>query len=159
MENVGMENAGIGDVGIENAGIGDVGMENAGIENAGIGDDGMEDAVISEDVVIAGTVMEGDVIGGTVMPDSPRLWAWAACPSVRVTATTLTSIAFIVSVLRQLKPLDETNSRSIVIQGREIKTSFFMQGGLRERLQPSLTGSQVQVHAKVISPVIRQPVG
>ena len=176
IENDGIENAGIGDDGIENAGIGEVGMENAGIENAGIdddgienagienagiGDDGMEDAVISEDVVIAGTEMEDeeDVIGGTVMPAPPRLWAWAASPSVRVAATTLTRIALIVQVLRCMMPLDETNSRTIVIQVRELKLSFFVPGGLRERSQPDFTGGQGPVHVPAISQVIRQVVG
>ena len=61
----------------------------------------MEEDVVVKDVAIEGTVMEGTVIGGTVMLDvPPRLWAWAACPSVRVAATTLTRIALIVSVLR-----------------------------------------------------------
>jgi len=96
-----MENAGIGDDGIENAGIGDDGIENDGIENAGIGDDGIEDVVILADVAIAGTVIEGTVIEGAVMlADPARLWAWAASPSVRVAATTVTRIALIVSVLR-----------------------------------------------------------
>jgi hypothetical protein len=134
---VGIVNAGICDVGIENAGIGDVGIENAGMENAGIGDDGMEDIVVSADVAIDDPDRVDPVIGGTVTSDAPaRPWAWAACPSVRMAAIMPTRIALIVSVLRQLKPLDETNSRSIVIQGRELKISFFVQGGLRERLQP-----------------------
>jgi hypothetical protein len=158
IENVGMENAGIGDVGIVNAGIGDVGivnagigdvgivnagmddcgMENAGIENAGICDDGKEDIFVSADVAIDDPDRVDPVIGGTVTSDAPaRPWAWAACPSVRMAATMPTRIALIVSVLRQLKPLDETNSRSIVIQGRELTISFFVQGGLRERLQPA----------------------
>jgi hypothetical protein len=117
----GIENAGIGDVGIENAGIGDVGIENDGIVNAGIGDDGMEDVPMEVsviDVPAIDPVIDDPVIGGSVMPDAPRLWAWAACPSVRVAATMPKRIALIVSVLRQLKPLDETSFRSIVIQGR-----------------------------------------
>jgi pentapeptide repeat protein len=119
IDNVGIENAGIVDVGIENAGIERVGIENEGIENAGIGDDGIEDVVISADVAMDGTLIEGTVIDGAVMLDvPPRLWAWAACPSVRVAATMLTRIALIVSVLRSLKPLDETNSPSIVIQAQ-----------------------------------------
>ena len=135
---VGIVNAGIGDVGIVNAGMDDCGMENAGIENAGICDDGKEDIFVSADVAIDDPDRVDPVIGGTVTSDAPaRPWAWAACPSVRMAATMPTRIALIVSVLRQLKPLDETNSRSIVIQGRELTISFFVQGGLRERLQPA----------------------
>jgi hypothetical protein len=93
------ENAGIGNVGIGVDGIRDDGIADDGIADSGIGDDGTGDVGIE---VVNTEVGEIEGAGGentvaslvaayVVIPDIPAMfWAWTACPTVRVTATTVT---------------------------------------------------------------------
>jgi hypothetical protein len=93
------ENAGIGNVGIGDKGIGDDGIPDDAIGDSGIGDDGIGDNGIEDvnnevgDIEDAGgeNTVASLVAAYVVIPDIPAMfWAWTACPTIRVTATTVT---------------------------------------------------------------------
>jgi hypothetical protein len=97
------ENAGIGNVGIGDKGIGDDGIADDAIGDSGIGDDGTGDVGIGDVGIEDVNTEVGDIEDGgentvaslvaayVVIPDIPAMfWAWTACPTVRVTATTVT---------------------------------------------------------------------